>query len=87
VNTLRRFCRCAVSSGHVLLTMIVINSLSFAADPGKNGKIAFIGNLTGTNQIYTVNPDGSGLFQVTNLQGERIGRRPNRLSIRYDWCS
>jgi Tol biopolymer transport system component len=67
VNTLRRFCRYAVSSGHVLLTMIVINSLSFAADPGKNGKIAFIGNLTGTNQIYTVNPDGTDLFQVTNL--------------------
>ena len=53
--------------GYVLLTMVVINSLSFAADPGKNGKIAFIANLTGTSQIYTANPDGTDLFQVTNL--------------------
>ena len=67
MDTLRKFRRYALSSGYVLLTIVAINSLSFAADPGKNGKIAFIANLTGTRQIYTVNPDGTDLFQVTNL--------------------
>ena len=38
-----------------------------SADPGRNGKIAFFANLTGSLQIYTINPDGTGLFQVTNL--------------------
>src|SRR5580692_4529609 len=38
-----------------------------AADRGQNGKIAFFANLTGINQIYTVNPDGTDLFQVTDL--------------------
>ena len=42
-------------------------SFILAADPGKNGKIAFFASLTGTNQIYTINPDGTDLFQVTNL--------------------
>lgn len=67
MNLLRKIRRYAMNSGYVLLTMVVINSLSFGADPGKNGKIAFIANLTGTNQIYTANPDGTDLFQVTNL--------------------
>ena len=34
---------------------------------GKNGRIAFVANLTGTNQIYTTKADGTDLFQVTNL--------------------
>jgi Tol biopolymer transport system component len=38
-----------------------------AADRGKNGKIAFQASYTGSKQIYTVNPDGTDLFQVTNL--------------------
>src|SRR4051812_22431098 len=38
-----------------------------AADRGKNGKIAFFANLTGVAQIYTINPDGTDLFQVTDL--------------------
>jgi len=67
VNTLRKFRHYAVRSGYVLLTLVAINSLSFAADPGKNGKIAFQANYTGSQQIYTVNPDGTDLFQVTNL--------------------
>lgn len=53
--------------GFVRVVFKAINSLSVAADAGKNGKIAFIADLTGANQIYTVNPDGTDLFQVTNL--------------------
>lgn len=37
-----------------------------ATDPGKNGKIAFF-PLTGDRQIFTINPDGTDLFQVTNM--------------------
>lgn len=30
-------------------------------------RIAFVGNQSGTWQLYTVNPDGSGMTQITNL--------------------
>lgn len=61
-------CRRLVMTLLVVLSFVVLNSQpTFAADPGKNGKIAFIANLTGTIQIYTINPDGTDLFQVTNL--------------------
>jgi Tol biopolymer transport system component len=36
-----------------------------AAFPGTNGKIAFASNADGDYEIYTVNPDGSGLDQLT----------------------
>jgi Tol biopolymer transport system component len=53
----------------VLLSWICLTStiVSSAADRAKNGKIAFFANWTGTSQIYTINPDGTELFQVTNL--------------------
>ena len=44
-----------------------MHSFGLAADLGKNGRIAFIANFTGTSQIYTANPNGTDLFQVTNL--------------------
>jgi TolB protein len=56
-----------VSSLPILLAVLFLNSFSMAADPGKNGKIAFQANYTGSMQIYTANPDGTDLFQVTNL--------------------
>ena len=56
----------------VFITLLVSVGLvsattSRAADRGKNGKIAFFANLTGVTQIYTINPDGTDLFQVTDL--------------------
>ena len=48
-------------------------TLTFAVDPGKNGRIAFFANLTGTNQIFTVKADGSDLFQLTNLPPSNDG--------------
>jgi TolB protein len=36
-----------------------------AAFPGQNGRIAFASDRDGDFEIYTVNPDGSGLAQVT----------------------
>ena len=66
-----------------------------AADRGKNGKIAFFANLTGVAQIYTINPDGTDLFQVTYLPQASDpflpyapdfspDGRADRLSSRYD---
>jgi TolB protein len=36
-----------------------------AAFPGTNGKIAFTSNRNGNYEIYTVNPDGTGLARLT----------------------
>ena len=38
-----------------------------AADIDEKGKITFVGNQSGSFQLYTMNPDGSNMFQVTNL--------------------
>jgi Tol biopolymer transport system component len=35
---------------------------------GKNGRITFVSNLSGTYQLYTINPDGSDMRQITNLR-------------------
>jgi TolB protein len=34
---------------------------------GRNGRIAFVSNLSGTYQLYTINSDGSDMRQITNL--------------------
>lgn len=38
-----------------------------AADIDGSGKIAFVGNQSGSFQLYTMNPDGSHMVQITNL--------------------
>jgi Tol biopolymer transport system component len=38
-----------------------------ATFPGQNGKIAFVGNQSGTWQLYTMDPDGSNQTQITSL--------------------
>ncbi len=52
---------CAVTA------ILLLSTSAFATYPGHNGRIAFVGNFTGIWQLYTINPDGSDLFQVTNL--------------------
>src|SRR6516164_6393556 len=49
------------------LTLILFSALASATFAGKNGRITFVADLSGTFQLYTINPDGSGLFQVTSL--------------------
>ena len=40
-----------------------------AAYPGRNGKIAFSSNQAGNYDVYTINPDGTGVTRLTdNLQ-------------------
>jgi Tol biopolymer transport system component len=40
---------------------------AFATFPGQNGRIVFTGNQSGSWQLYTINPDGTGLMQIKNL--------------------
>lgn len=65
--TFRYICRWSFNTLLALAITLFSGRHALAAHAGKNGRIAFFQNLTGTNQIYTVNPDGTDLFQVTNL--------------------
>jgi Tol biopolymer transport system component len=63
----------------LLLMMVIISAGSLlqlqsvsATFPGKNGRIAF--ERGQPQQIFTVNPDGSGLTQLTNTGGNRLPR-------------
>jgi Tol biopolymer transport system component len=49
-----------------LLAMLVAPASAQAAFPGHNGKIAFSSNVDGDYEIYTINPDGTGLTQLTH---------------------
>jgi Tol biopolymer transport system component len=49
-----------------LLIAVLLPALSQASRSGGNGKIAFSTPLNGVNQLFTVNPDGTGLRQITH---------------------
>jgi len=49
------------------LTTLLTVSAAFAGSAAQDGRIAFVGNQGGSFQLYTVNPDGSGIVQVTTL--------------------
>lgn len=40
---------------------------ALATFPGKNGKIVLVANPGGSWQLYTINPDGSDLTQITTM--------------------
>jgi len=52
---------------------LVVLALSLTVAPaaatfrGQNGKIVFVGNQSGTWQLYTINPDGSDMDKITDL--------------------
>ena len=48
-----------------------------AAVIAANGKIAFSSDVDGDSDIYTINPDGSGLFNVTNALPTLNQTEPN----------
>jgi Tol biopolymer transport system component len=48
------------------LCVLVLAAPAPAAFPGENGKIAFSAWSNGSYEIYTVNPDGTGLTQLTS---------------------
>jgi|tagenome__1003787_1003787.scaffolds.fasta_scaffold20985004_1 Tol biopolymer transport system component len=51
----------------ILATGLALWALTSAAAAGSNGRIVFTSDRHGSWQIYTMNPDGSDLVQVTNL--------------------
>jgi TolB protein len=55
-------------TGVLLAAMIlVLGGTAAATYAGKNGRVAFVSNLSGTYQLYTMNSDGSDRQQITNL--------------------
>jgi TolB protein len=48
------------------LGLLAFAPRAHATFPGANGKIAFVSNRDGNYEIYSVNPDGSGLTRLTN---------------------
>jgi len=54
---------------------------------GANNRIAFTSHRTGTNQIYTVNPDGSGLFGPITSAGENYLPHWNTVANRIAFVS
>ena len=49
------------------LAVLFTGSPAHAATPGSNGKIIFVANTNGSWQIYTINPDGTNMTQLTHL--------------------
>ena len=45
---------------------LIPTSISHAAFPGANGKIAFTSTRDGHNQVYVMNPDGTGQTNLSN---------------------
>src|SRR5947207_12793348 len=60
--------RCRLLLIPLALTLIggVLGRSANAAFPGQNGKIAFHSDRDGNFAIFTVNPDGSGLANLTS---------------------
>jgi Tol biopolymer transport system component len=56
-----------VRAALILLFVLASTSVARATYKGANGRIAFTAHTTGTWQLYTMNRDGSDVFQVTNL--------------------
>jgi Tol biopolymer transport system component len=51
------------------IALAVASAPAGAAFPGTNGRVAFVSNPTGDRDILTMNPDGSGIVNVTGDPG------------------
>ena len=58
-----------VAVGMLMLTMLVVDKPAEAAFPGQNGKIAFTSSRDGNFEIYTMNPNGQGVDNLTKNAG------------------
>jgi predicted heme/steroid binding protein len=46
--------------------LVMVSQKAEATFPGKNGKIAYVSSDGNDYEIYTINPNGGGKFQVTH---------------------
>jgi Tol biopolymer transport system component len=67
-----RMFRASAVSSVALIALITFGTNANATFPGRNGRIAFSSNRSGSFQIYTMNPDGSRLQQLTSAPGNSI---------------
>jgi Tol biopolymer transport system component len=51
-----------------VLSVVLLTTPAGATFPGENGKIVFQSDRSGSWQLYTIDPDGSNLAQVTQMQ-------------------
>jgi TolB protein len=51
----------------VALALLVMEIPARGGNDGQQGRIAFVGNQSGNWQLYTMNPDGTNMVQITNL--------------------
>ena len=63
--TLRRLGRLSLLAALALVAGLLLGAPATATYPGPNGRIAFDDFNTG--QLYTINPDGTALRQLTGL--------------------
>jgi Tol biopolymer transport system component len=68
-----------------LLCALLLAAFAQAAFPGANGKIAFVNQpcCSGPLDIYTINPDGSGLKRLTTNGGRFPDWSPDGTKIAY----
>jgi TolB protein len=52
-----------------VLSLLASASAAQATFPGENGRVAFASDRTGNFEIYTMEPDGSGLMRLTRTPG------------------
>src|SRR4029077_11051129 len=51
----------------VALALLVLAISARGGNDGQQGRIAFVGNQSGNWQLYTMNPDGTNMVQITSL--------------------
>src|SRR5438034_3268055 len=64
--------RCRLGLALVLLVPIALVGRGTRAAPA-SGRIVFTSNRGGTEEIYAVNPDGTGLTQLTHFRQADLG--------------
>ena len=62
-----RLYRMYVTSVLLAAMILVLSGTAAATYAGKNGRVAFVSNLSGTYQLHTMNSDGTDRQQITNL--------------------
>ena len=75
MRTTRERCRATLFAGLLAAAVATATASPAAATfPGRDGRIAFVDFITG--QIYAVNPDGTGLAQLTHTDARHVAFTP-----------